>query len=253
MNKESKMEKIFRLYNKVRLGDITLNKKIKFVADYIFDLTGEKPSVVGSIGMGINIFGSDIDLAIGVTQQQKEEIKKKLDKTMEFRGERIATPTSTRSLYCMNHEGTHVDLMILNKEDYRNLLNGVIWARIDMSETEKACHVYNKIYLGIVDENKLEDYKMAIYKRYNPKFSWIPDYVIRENLANKIKEEGKDLPKWLTEENQVRESKQRQEINKSGSKQEIHIDNSWKEKSMEILSAQSYKETRNLFSRSFSL
>lgn len=69
------------------------------IREYIREKTGEYPALVGSVAMGVDLPTSDIDYAIKVKKDEKLQMKERLEKIMEFRGERPARLESTRYLF----------------------------------------------------------------------------------------------------------------------------------------------------------
>ncbi|MDQ0458351.1 hypothetical protein [Rhizobium paknamense] len=153
--------------------------------------------VVGSVALGIEIRSSDIDFAVG-TSHVKEEVLSQLSQWMEFRGERPATPTSTRLLFCIMDEGRHIDLNVMSVNDLKLLQANLYAAAAQLSIQDRKLIIRRKTELRDKKrERELDEYKTELYRRFCPSFVWSPDDEIVKALAEEFSRRGDPIPDWL--------------------------------------------------------
>lgn len=170
------------------------------IREYIREKTGEYPALVGSVAMGVDLPTSDIDYAIKVKKDEKLQMKERLEKIMEFRGERPARLESTRYLFRFIWGGNiRVDLNVMDEEDYEILLDGIERAKRTMTYDDKALFVYNKLKLHEKSLQGYEEYKLALYRKFCPQLLWMQDMDICRLVQKEYSKKGIDLPQWLVE------------------------------------------------------
>lgn len=158
----------------------------------------EKLVLVGSVAVGIHIDTSDIDFVTAIDDDSRVQVKEKLEKYLEFRGERIARKTSTRYLFCMKYNGYHIDLNVMTKTDYDAIIQGMYTMKKKLSSQKKKEIISHKKELkGMNKFNEYELYKNSFYQIYCPDFIWIADDEIIKNIAKQFIEAHKELPMWL--------------------------------------------------------
>ncbi len=139
--------------------------------------------IVGSVRMELVTPQSDLDIACYLPSDKKNEILAWLNQTMEFRGERPATESTTRFLFCKDFEGINVDINVLTKDDLNQYVKGLEDAVRLMTETEKYEYAFLKYKLSILGEKQLlEDLKLEPYIKFCPGFIWLRDSEIVEFL-----------------------------------------------------------------------
>ncbi len=176
------------------LAAMIQKKAYQFVLAHAF----LKPELVGSYAMGIDIPGSDMDFAIGAKDAiEKEKIRAALAPYMEFRGERPAAFATTRFLFCTSIDGTHIDLNIMDFDDYTHLVNGMHAASNELTLEEKAYCVARKIKLKAKNKDDFEVYKLGLYQRFCPQLLWLPDFQIRALIEKDCIEKQRPFPQWL--------------------------------------------------------
>ena len=170
------------------------------IREYIREKTGEYPALVGSVAMEVDLPTSDIDYAIKVKKDEKLQMKKQLEKFMEFRGERPARLESTRYLFrFIWRENIRVDLNVMDEYDYEILLEGIEKAKRTMTYDDKALFVYNKLKLHEKSLQDYEEYKLALYRKFCPQLLWMQDIDICKLVQKEYSKKGIDLPQWLVE------------------------------------------------------
>jgi len=193
-NKLVEARKMYEQMNKT-------NKILYFdrsIREYIREMTGEYPELVGSVAMGIDIPTSDIDYAIKTSDKKLK--KEQIGEQMEFRGERPARLDSTRYLFRFIWNGNiKVDLNIMDEYDYDILINGIQRANKELTYDDKALFVYNKLKLREKSLQAYEEYKMALYKRFCPELLWMNDEEICKLVQEEYRRKGIPLPQWLVE------------------------------------------------------
>lgn len=141
---------------------------------------------------------SDIDFVTAIDDDSRVQVKEKLEKYLEFRGERIARKTSTRYLFCMKYNGYHIDLNVMTKTDYDAIIQGMYTMKKKLSPQKKKEIISHKKELKEMNKiNEYELYKNSFYQIYCPDFIWIADDEIIKNIAKQFIEAHKELPMWL--------------------------------------------------------
>ena len=179
-------EKIIKAY---KLLEDILNQK---------NIAHQKVTLVGSVATQTNIACSDIDFVTGINYLHKEEVKSLLTQSLEFRGERIATPNTTRLLFCTKIGGIHVDLNIMEEKDYFCIIDGMMKMASELSSKQKKEIKKSKNILkekGNIQEYEL--YKNKFYQKFCPEFLWISDIDIIRKMAEDCLKSGTEYPKWL--------------------------------------------------------
>ena len=150
---------------------------------FVHKVTNKEGHLVGSLALGVFSKDSDVDIAIAVDEHELPDILRSLSEITEFRGERIASSTTTRHLFCTVIEGTHVDINVMREPDCAHLRAGMEMARASMSDDERNSHTERRIALKQQDNKvALDVFKLELYERFCPNLVWIPDFQIREAL-----------------------------------------------------------------------
>lgn len=183
------------------LNKVFYEIQINTIKEYIEKIISKPVSLVGSYGMGINTPNSDIDFATFI---MPDESITKLDEILqtnnfEFRGKRPSASNTMRYLYSFWWFDQFVDLVILLREDFDYLVNGIHCANVSMSQTEKRYIIEKKIELENSNIVDFENFKLSIYKRFIPQLLWLNDIDICRSLIRKCKEQNMSFPSWLEE------------------------------------------------------
>ena len=164
------------LYENVRAQDAKLSAIEDRVRFLIHQLTGYHASNVGSFGLLLNLPGSDLDLAIGVTAEDRACVLEACYRHgMTFKGERQTSATTTRKVFEFLFEDVAVDLGILPKGDFDLLVPCLERCRKEMTHGERIEHVWKKWRLK--QEGRQQEYaelKLEPYARFCPSFLWRP-------------------------------------------------------------------------------
>lgn len=158
-------------------------------------------ALVGSVGIGIDISSSDLDLAISAEDMGTAERFRIIlqNNGFEFRGERPSTYTTTRYLLSKQLSECFVDVIILLNNDFNILVKGISNANLSLSSSQKMQICEEKRRLKAISYSKYEEYKLLIYKRYCPGLLWLTDIDICKMMLKRIKETQAQLPSWLRE------------------------------------------------------
>jgi len=190
-----------KFFEKMRQNDDKVMKIVTSVQDILSSyLNGIQPTLVGSVAMSLNIPTSDIDFAISLDLKNKIKFVESLKDRLEFRGERPAGIDSTRFLFCMKYQGYHIDLNLMDENDFKLLKAGMLKAKFMMTIEEKANHTFLKNQLkesGRLDE--FENHKLTVYKRFCPNLLWVTDQELVLKISEDLKGKGTPLPQWLVE------------------------------------------------------
>jgi hypothetical protein len=134
----------------------------------IVELTGYRAKNVGSFGLLLNLPGSDLDLAIGVPQADKDRVVAIFAKEgMKDEGERQTSLTTTRRVFKFTLEDVSIDIGVLPVGDFQVLVSSLERCRMEMTHAERVEHVWQKWTLK--QEGRSEEYaqlKLAPYARF---------------------------------------------------------------------------------------
>jgi predicted nucleotidyltransferase len=190
-----------KLYNSYILKE-EISKAKSVLYDYLktYKIAPNSIFLIGSTAMGIQLSTSDIDFAVGVSQEIKDKIKSNLPSLMEFRGERPARKTTTRLLFCTKLEDRHIDLNIMDLNDSILFKNNLAKAVHSLSDKDKQDIVDKKMYLK--ERGHKEDYerfKIELYKRFFLDFLWLTDHEIAKAMIDKFVQKNEPIPFWLAQ------------------------------------------------------
>ena len=163
-------------YEMIRRNDLRLYILQSKFSNYIFREIGYFPINNGSFGLWLNHDASDLDLAIGVSDEETGKIISKLKKISKFKGIRKSTDDSYRYIFHFFSDGVEIDLGVLPLRDYQLTLYGMNACRELMTEEERIIHVWNKNKL--LEEGNIKEYskyKLKPYEKYFDKiFNFTP-------------------------------------------------------------------------------
>ena len=158
----------------------------------------EKITLVGSVATETSLETSDVDFVTYIHNYNYEDIVKILENHLEFRGERIATATTTRLLFCTKIDNHHIDLNIMTEDDYHSIIKGMYTMKRQLSPEQKQEIVRQKFLLkNSGNKNDYEIYKNSFYQKYCPEFIWQSDLDIVNNIKDQYIKENKELPAWI--------------------------------------------------------
>jgi hypothetical protein len=164
-----------QLYDSIRANDAKLLAVEAKAIVAIRELTGYVAEDVGSFGLLLNLPGSDLDLAIGVPDRDRDRVVAILKSAMKYKGERQTSSKTIRHVFVFTVAGVEVDLGILPTEDFSQLIHGLNRCRTEMTMQERVLHVWEKHTLKL--QQRHEDYarlKLEPYARFCPGFIWVP-------------------------------------------------------------------------------
>jgi hypothetical protein len=172
-----------KLFEEIRKLDGYFEEVEAEAKAYIRFLTSHNANNLGSFPLFLNLFDSDLDLAIGVTHEERKRILEILQNTLEFRGERYATSITKRHLFRTKIEKVYIDINVMILEDYERLSQAFSTAQNDLDMNLRVLHVGKKFQLKSREmKTEYDEFKLEIYRKIAPGFLWIPDYKIRQML-----------------------------------------------------------------------
>lgn len=165
-----------QFYESIRSRDAPLAAIEGQACHLIRTQTGYEPTNVGSFGLLLNLPDSDLDLSIGAAPKHIEPIRKALPESRwNFVATRETRPGTVRHVYRQRVEGVLVDLAIMAGEDLDLLRPGLARCRREMTDEQRAAHVWEKKRLKESgDSEAYAVFKLGPYVEYCPGFSWLP-------------------------------------------------------------------------------
>lgn len=163
-------------YMIIRQEDSKLQRIQNELSSQIYDLVGLETCNNGSFGLLLNHSISDIDLAIGVPESDRERVIQLLTTIGGESVVRQSTKDSFRNVFCFEKDGVEIDLGVLPLRDYKWTVDGMNSCRNGMALAERVVHVWTKRKLyaeGRYSEYAI--YKLSPYKKYfNENFIFNP-------------------------------------------------------------------------------
>ncbi len=173
---KTEWDKAVALYKSIRDDDERLATIEGRAVNFIRQCTAYEPLDVGSFGLMLNIPGSDLDLSMGVDDNDVDRVQKILsNQGLKFKGERITRPNTVRYVFAMSLENVEIDIAVLKREDFQLIIRGLEQCRRELTERERIIHVYKKLVLKRQgNKETYAKFKLASYIKYCPGFCWVP-------------------------------------------------------------------------------
>jgi Nucleotidyltransferase domain len=168
-------EQALLFYGEIRKNDEAISQIENKAITYIRELIGYTAEDVGSFGLGLNLPDSDLDLAVGVSNNDLQRVILILKENLNFKGERRTTDRSSRYVFVTELEKVEIDVGVMPDEDMKILRKSLEACRKKMTQNEKIEHVWEKYKLK--RDGMMQEYaalKLIPYRTFCPTFSWIP-------------------------------------------------------------------------------
>lgn len=163
-------------YEEMRAHDESLEKIRADAAALITEWTGgHVPRDVGSFGTRLNLATSDLDLGIGYPVEDRDRLRKSLEATTEFLGERRTRFSTSRLVFSFTVAGIEIDLSALTVEDFAVACRMLDQIDATMTLDERIAHTWVKHLLK--SSGRTQEYaswKLTTYARFCPEFNWVP-------------------------------------------------------------------------------
>lgn len=173
---QNELERAYLYYDSIREHDRKLYNLQNDFSAYVFENIGAFPVNNGSFGLWLNLTTSDLDLAVGVSEPELDEVLHTLTQLGKLIAVRQSTPDSSRHVFHFEREGVTIDLGVLPPRDFEWTVQGMNNCRAGMTHLERVIHVWTKSKLlqrGLQVE--YAKYKLEPYEKYfNSHFIFTP-------------------------------------------------------------------------------
>lgn len=179
--RDEPLEHKMQFYHQIRAKDKEIAPIEGKAIHQLRSVTGLDPINIGSLGLGLNISSSDIDLGIGAPAMDDfaDLCQALLLSGFEYKQTRDTRYISDqhitqRFVFSQQLDSLEVDVSLYHKQDLTLLADGGFECRRSMTTRDKAEHTWGKYKLKqrqMINEYAL--YKLEPYIVYKPGFRWL--------------------------------------------------------------------------------
>ena len=171
----SRIDKPEEFYRFIRMQDNELASIEGRAVNEIRKRTGYEAANVGSFGLLLNLPNSDLDLSLGVSEADIDDVRAELAEWgCKFVATRETRPGTVRYVYRTVCSGVEIDIALMREDDWVLLCRGLVNCRRSMDAHERVQHCFHKQYLKDTCPSAYAEFKLEPYIKYCPGFSWRP-------------------------------------------------------------------------------